>query len=286
MKTRIIQDEPEPTRRGPPSQRSNIAARMARWSAHNRKKAIFGWLALSIALFAVSIVSPMKQIVIETSGPGESGRMDKILYEDFRQPEGEAVLIQHRTLTAADPAFQKTVRAVIAGVAPLDAIAKVESPLDEENSGQISGDKHSAFVGTEIAGDPDKAADIIDPVVDRVDELQNAHPGYFIGSFGTSTGKAVKAGFFDDLKKAGEFSVPLTLIILVVAFGALVAAGIPLLLALTAVLGTLGLVALISQVLPMSDVSVGDHPSDRARGRGRLHDVLLEARARGARQGP
>ena len=144
-------------------------------------------------------------------------------------------------------------QAVVAGVAPLDAIAKAESPLDEENSGQISSDKHSAFVGLEIAGDPDKAADIIDPVVDRVDELQNAHPGYYIGSFGTSTGKAVEAGFFDDLKKAGEFSVPLTLIILVVAFGALVAAGIPLLLALTAVLGTLGIVALISQVLPMSE---------------------------------
>ena len=253
MKTRIIQDEPEPTRKGPPSQRSNIAARMARWSAHHRKKAIFGWLALSIALFAVSIVSPMKQIVFETSGPGESGRMDKILYEDFRQPAGEAVLIQHRTLTAADPGFQRTVQAVVAGVTPLDAIAKAESPLDADNSGQISGDKHSAFVGLELKGDPDNANDIIDPVVDRVDELQNAHPGYYIGSFGTSTGKAVDAGFFDDLKRAGEFSVPLTLIILVVAFGALVAAGIPLLLALTAVLGTLGIVALISQVLPMSD---------------------------------
>jgi hypothetical protein len=46
MKTRIIQGEPEPTRKMPPSQRSNIAGRMARWSAHNRKKAIFGWLAL------------------------------------------------------------------------------------------------------------------------------------------------------------------------------------------------------------------------------------------------
>jgi uncharacterized membrane protein YdfJ with MMPL/SSD domain len=253
VKTRIIQDEPEPTRRGPPSQRSNIAARMARWSAHHRKKAIFGWLALSIALFAVSIASPMKQIVFETSGPGESGRMDKILYEDFRQPAGEAVLIQHRTLTAADPAFQKTVKAVIAGVAPLDAIAKTESPLDAENSGQISGDKRSAFVGLELKGDPDNANDVIDPVVARVDEVQKANPDFYIGSFGTSTGKAVEAGFFDDLKKAGEFSVPLTLIILVVAFGALVAAGIPLLLALTAVLGTLGIVALISQFLPMSE---------------------------------
>jgi len=253
VKTRIIQDEPEPTRQGPPSQRSNIAGRMARWSAHHRKKAIFGWLALSIALFAVSIVSPMKQIVFETSGPGESGRMDKILYEDFRQPAGEAVLIQSRTLEAADPAFQKTVKSVIAEVSSLDAIAKVESPFDEDNSGQVSGDKRSAFVGLELKGDPDNANDLIDPVVARVDEVQKANPDFYIGSFGTSTGKAVEAGFFDDLKKAGEFSVPLTLIILVVAFGALVAAGIPLLLALTAVLGTLGIVALISQVLPMSD---------------------------------
>ena len=115
--------------------------------------------------------------------------MDKILYEDFRQPAGEAILIQHRTLTAADPAFQKTVKAVAAEASSLDAIAKVESPLDADNSGQISADKHSAFVGLELKGDPDNAPDIIDPVVDRVDELQNAHPGYYIGSFGTSTGR-------------------------------------------------------------------------------------------------
>jgi RND superfamily putative drug exporter len=253
MKTRIIQDEPEPSRRGPPSQRSNIAGRMARWSAHHRKKAIFGWLALSIALFAVSIVSPMKKIVIETSGPGESGRMNKILYEDFKQPAGEAVLVQSRTLTANDPAFQRAVKAVVAGVSSLDAIAKVESPLDADNLGQVSGDKHSAFVGLELKGDADKGPDIIDPVVDRVDQIQTANPAFYIGSFGTSTGKAVNAGFFDDLKKAGEFSVPLTLIILVVAFGALIAAGIPLLLALTAVLGTMGIVALVSQILPMSE---------------------------------
>ena len=82
---------------------------------------------------------------------------------------------------------------------------------------------------------------------------QKANPGFYVGSFGESTGKAIQAAFFDDLKKAGLFSVPLTLAILLIAFGALVAAGIPLLLGLTAVLGTFGLVALISKVLPMSD---------------------------------
>ena len=57
----------------------------------------------------------------------------------------------------------------------------------------------------------------------------------------------------DDLKTAGMYSVPLTLIILLIAFGAVVAAGIPLLLGLSAVLGTLGLVSIVSNVVPMAD---------------------------------
>ena len=58
--------------------------------------------------------------------------------------------------------------------------------------------------------------------------------------------------FAEDLEKAGLFSLPITLVILVIAFGALVAAGIPLLLALTAVFATFGLVALPSQLLPVA----------------------------------
>ena len=88
-----------------------------------------------------------------------------------------------------------------------------------------------------------------------------------------------QASFKDDLKRAGLFSIPLTLIILLVAFGALVAAGIPLLLGLTSVLATLGLVARHQPGAADVRLRLGDHPLDRARGRGRLHDVLLEARA-------
>jgi RND superfamily putative drug exporter len=255
VKTRIVQDEPEPNEEpaaGAP-EKHNLAARMARWSAHHRKKAIFGWLALAITLFAVSIAVPINPIVFETSGPGESGRAEKILYEDFKQPGGEAILIQHTSLAASDPAFQATVQAVISGVTPLEEVAKVESPFDPGNSGSISADEHSVLVPLEIVGDPDTAADRVDPIVAQVDELQAAHPEFTIGSFGESTGKDVEEEFFNDLKKAGMYSIPLTLIILVVAFGTLVAAGIPLLLALSAVMATLGIVALVSQVLPMSE---------------------------------
>jgi uncharacterized membrane protein YdfJ with MMPL/SSD domain len=260
MKTRIIQNDPdEPTtdehpvdpthHKGP----TNLAARMARWSAQHRKKAIFGWLAFAVVLFAINMTSPMKTIVFETSGPGESGRADTILYEDFKQPAGEEVLIQSHSLTTSNPAFKAAVQAVIAGVSKLDAVPKVESPYEPENSGFVSADKHSALVRMEIRGPSEDAADKIDPVVARVAEVQKAHPELYVGSFGESTNKALNASFGDDLKKAGLFSIPLTLIILLVAFGALVAAGIPLLLGLTSVLATLGLVAVISKVLPMAD---------------------------------
>jgi uncharacterized membrane protein YdfJ with MMPL/SSD domain len=253
MKARVIKNDP-----AEPQRRMNLAARMARWSAHHRKKAIFGWLAFVFALFAIGGGLPfspvsMKSIVMDTAGPGESGRADTILYEDFKQPSGESVLIQSRTLSAGDEEFKAAVQAVITRVSSLDAVAKVESPYDPENAGQISDDGHSALVGLEIRGPSDEAADKVDPIVAAVADVQKAHPELYVGSFGESTGKAVFDAFTKDLAKAGLLSVPLTLIILVVAFGALIAAGIPLLLALTAVLATMGLVGVVSQVLPMSE---------------------------------
>ena len=96
-------------------------------------------------------------------------------------------------------------RAVVAGVAPLDAIAKVESPFEAGNEGQISADRHSAFVGLELTGDPDNAADIIEPVVDRVEQVQKANPDFYIGSFGTSTSLGQRLCPFVS-KKARYFS--------------------------------------------------------------------------------
>jgi uncharacterized membrane protein YdfJ with MMPL/SSD domain len=232
----------------------HLAARMGHWSARHRKTAIFGWLAFAIVSFAIgTFVLSQKMIVVETSGPGESGRADTILYEDFKQPGGESVLIQNSELRATHPEFKSAVQDVITRVGAVDAIAKVESPFDEENTGQISDDKHSVLVEMEIAGESDEATNKIEPVVDRVKEVQSAHPDFYIGSVGTSTGKDVEEAFFQDLAKAGLLSVPLTLIILIVAFGALVAAGIPLLLALTGVLATMGLITVWSQFLPMAE---------------------------------
>ena len=233
--------------------RNNIAARMGRWSATHWKTATFGWLAFVVVSFGIGGMVGMKTLDADAPGPGESGRMDRILDAGFPQPAGESILVQSSTLRTTDPEFRAAVHDVVAAISKLDAVQHVRSPLAPANSGQIAPNGHAALVGLQIRGDPDTAVDRIGPVLDRVDELQKAHPQVFIGQFGdASKVDALVTAYGDDLGKAGLLSLPVTLVILLVAFGTLVAAGIPLLLALTAVFATFGLVAIPSHVFPVA----------------------------------
>ena len=233
---------------------NNLAARMGRWSADHWKTATFGWLAFVLVAFGLGGLAGTKSIDPNEPGPGESGRMEKILDEGFKQPADESVFIQNRSMQVTDPAFQAVIQDVVRRIRTLDEVQNVQSPLDSENADQIAAGGHAVLVEFEIRGDPDDAVDNIGPILDRVDVAQQIHPAYFIGEFGNASAEdAVVTAYGDDLGKAGELSLPITLLILVIAFGSLIAAGIPLLLALTAVFGTFGLVALSSHVVPMAN---------------------------------
>src|SRR5512146_3128834 len=97
-----------------PRNRKNISARMGRWSAAHWKTATFGWLAFVVVAFALGAMVGTKQVDQNAPGPGESGRMQKILDEGFKQPVGESVLIQSRTRHVGDPAFAAAIRDVAA----------------------------------------------------------------------------------------------------------------------------------------------------------------------------
>jgi len=234
----------------------NIAARMGRWSAAHWKTATFGWLAFVILAFGIGGMVGVKNIDPTTSGPGESGRMNRVLDAGFRQPAAESVLIQSRSAQVGTPEFDAAVKDVVARVSTIAVVKDVRSPLDPANAGQIAKDRRSALVEFDIRGKRIDAGQKIAPVLKAVGEAQSAYPGLFVGEFGdASSAKAVNDLFAKDLERAGLFSVPLTLIILVIAFGALVAAGIPLLLALTAVFATFGLAALPSHLLPLDEAA-------------------------------
>jgi uncharacterized membrane protein YdfJ with MMPL/SSD domain len=233
---------------------NNLAARMGRWSANHWKTATFGWLAFVLVAFALGGMAGTKSVDQNEPGPGESGRMEKILDEGFKQPVGESVLIENTSVAVDDAAFTAVIQDVVRRLETLGEVQNVQSPLDPENAEKIAAAGHAVLVEFEIRGDPDDAVDNIGPILDRVDVAQQIHPAYFIGEFGNASAEdAVVTAYGDDLGKAGELSLPITLLILVIAFGSLIAAGIPLLLALTAVFGTFGLIALSSHIVPMAN---------------------------------
>src|SRR6266542_2972590 len=101
------------------SSRRNLAARMGSWSAAHWKTATFGWLAFVLLAFAVGSQVGTKNIDPNTSGPGQSGRMDRILNAGFKLPADESVLIQSRSVRVGAPAFDSAVRDGVARVSKL-----------------------------------------------------------------------------------------------------------------------------------------------------------------------
>ncbi|HXE93789.1 MAG TPA: MMPL family transporter [Gaiellaceae bacterium] len=238
-----------------PLQRSNnIAARMGRWSASHWKTAVFGWLVFVVAAFMVGNLVTTKNIDTADANVGQAHKADQILKHAFPQvdPQTELVLVQSSSKTVKDPAFRATVKDVESTIAGNPAIKNVRSPLDPAHADQISKDGRSVMVVWDMKGTYDNAKPKIDGIVASVGKAADRHPAFYVAEAGSvSSGKALDKMFSDQLKLAGERSIPITIIVLLLVFGALVAVSVPLLLALSAVVATVFLVALPSHLVPM-----------------------------------
>jgi uncharacterized membrane protein YdfJ with MMPL/SSD domain len=261
MKTRIIQREPEPERPDtsgngaaaapPPPPRHNLAARMARWSGQHRKKAFWGWLAFVFVAFAIGSAVGSQEISELDEFSGESGRAEKALDRADMRPVEEVVFLRSDELTVDDPEFQAAVEDAVDTISGVRYVENVDSPLT--GAGEVSADGRAAMVNFEIAGDAEEAADRVDPTLAATAAVQERHPELDIRQFGgASANEAIDEVINGDLEKAGQLSLPITLIILVLTFGSLVAAGVPLLIGLTSVLAAMGLVAFTSYVVPVA----------------------------------
>ena len=231
------------------NQTKNFAARMGRWSAQHRKKAIFGWLAFVVLSLVIGSAIGVKAPEDDTTFVGESGKAHQLVEDHFPTENVESILIKGSDAGAVRAAADQTV----AAVSKQKDVFDVQSPYAKGNEGQIAEDG-SVLVNFKLHGDETAAETSVAPVLAAVAGVQAANQSVFVGEFGAaSANKALSKAFEDDFKKAETLSLPITLIILVLAFGALVAAGVPLLLGLSAVAAALGLVALPSQLFPLGD---------------------------------
>ena len=223
-----------------PGRLPNVAATLGGWSARHRLAAIGGWLVLVVV--TVMIGSAVGQVMMTQAeyGAGESGRAVWMLTNaGIKEPAREMVMVGSRSPAA----LTATARDVVSRIETSGQVQDVHALLASPN-------RQDVLVQFAIKGDPNTASDRVQPVLDAVAAARAAHPGVTIDQFGdASAGKYFNDTFVRDLRRAEWTTVPLALGILIVVFGALLAATLPVLLAFTAFLAANGILALVSHAL-------------------------------------
>ncbi len=231
---------------------------LARASTRRPWTVIGAWavaLVVALALMSRLLPSALTTEFTFTNSP-ESVQADKLLEDRMRGPRkvSEIVIVRSETLTVDDPAFQAHVQDLYARVMALGPQV-VEGGVTYYMTGAeklVSGDRHATILPITMAGTYDDASRNIGRLIEVVREA-NGTDGFQTWLTGeASIGKDFQEVAERDLQFAELFGIPVALVILVVVFGALVAAFVPLVLALFAIAIATGATAIIGQGFQLS----------------------------------
>jgi uncharacterized membrane protein YdfJ with MMPL/SSD domain len=242
-------------------QPKNLAARAGRWSATHRKTAILGWILFVVLATVIGGKIGQNQLKDSASGNGDSKR-GAMIVDDAGFPEeiGERVLIQGKgSIKSDDPRVAAAVKDVVSRLEGIEGVKDIESPLNaEQRANTVSKDGRSVLVTfsmpakTDTDAELEKLEAVADAPLAAVAAVQKAHPELLVAEHGpASEAKATGPQARADEAKEMQVSLVGTLIILLIAFGAAVAAGVPLFLGISAFVATTGLLAPASQLMPL-----------------------------------
>jgi uncharacterized membrane protein YdfJ with MMPL/SSD domain len=241
----------------PLGQSQNIAARAGRWSARHWKTATLGWLALVASVFVLGGIVGTKELSDAGGMNGDSARAERMIDNaGFPDNPSEVVLVQSATATIEDRAFKAAVADVVRALSQVQGVKHVHSPYARGNEDQIAESRRAALVPFELGGHTNEPYDGVERALAAVAAVERMHPDFRIEETGgPSMERALDDTAEKDFRRAEFFSVPLTLGILLVAVGALLAAFLPVLLVLTAFAGATGALAFASQALPVDQAA-------------------------------
>jgi RND superfamily putative drug exporter len=210
-------------------------------------RAIGAWFALVAIAVALSSLVPGRSLSDDSFRVGESGRAAAMLDDaGLVASPTESVLITAPKGTLDVDRASAVAAQVSTAAKDVKGVADVGPPV-------VSPKKDAVLVPIEMTGDAEAAADHVGALVRATEKVQRAHPELDVQQAGAAS---LDAGINDkvagDLTTAETSSLPITFVIMLVAFGAFIAAGIPVLLAITSVVTALGLYAPLSYLAPDS----------------------------------
>ena len=231
--------------------RQPATVRVARWSATHPWRAIGLWVVFVAVCFTAGGWVGTNEATDEDLGIGESGRATSIIAAgNFEEHATENVLITAKEGRLDQAAAQAAAADAAKRLGALEEVQEVGDPVP-------SRDGDALLMPVTMAGDNDTASDDVSALIDQTAAVQQAHPDVRVEQVGDpSIGKGINDQVANDLATAEFISLPVTLVIMLIAFGAIIAAGVPVLLAMSAVGAAFGLSALASQFVPAVD-SIG-----------------------------
>ncbi|HEY7970344.1 MAG TPA: MMPL family transporter [Candidatus Limnocylindrales bacterium] len=261
---------PAPARPGRP-----WTVRVAAWSSRHRWPVALLWFVLTIGLFAASLAAGGTRAV-EAVSRSQGAKYESVeatqIFNDANAnagPQAPAsqsviVLVNNPGGTITDPASAAAVKDIVSRLTALQAtVDGTAGPVFEQlvdpstappQAGLISPDQSTVRIVGQVPGDGKALTDRLEPLPATLDELRAAHPGLAIHVLSNALANGEIAELINSgLDKSLLLTLPITFAILLIAFGAFVAAVVPLVLAVTSLLGAFGVLALYSQaVSPVS----------------------------------
>lgn len=218
---------------------SGVPIRAARWSALHPWRAILGWLAFVAIAVSLAIAVPTQETEDADYRIGESGRADAIIEgAGLHDPTTENVLIQRGDAPAEEA--EAAAAAITDGMRGIDGVEEISEP-------QWSPDRGALLIAVQLAQDDEDAA----PLQAVTEAVQEDFPELTVRQAGDITiDEGINAQVEEDLSAAEGISLPVTLVLMLLAFGALIAAGLPVLLAAGSVAATIGVSAPVSHLVP------------------------------------
>jgi RND superfamily putative drug exporter len=225
--------------------------RLGRWAADHLRLVAVAWavVAVVLAAFAPSVESALSGAGWQANG-SESVQARELVEESFAGLSSSAplVVVHSPTLTTDAPAFGAAVQRVEAVLRADPRIRSVQPPRAGET---ISVDGHTAIVVAGADGTPTELVAAADDLKPKLAEA--AGDDVTVSLTGAS-------GMWSDFNEANRtammkselYSWPVTLAILVLAFGSLVAAGLPLMLTILGLVASAGLLALLTNGFDIS----------------------------------
>lgn len=230
-----------------------VAAILARASALHPWRVFAAWLVVITAAVMLSgqLADVLTNEATFTTEP-ESVKADKLLEDRLRgpRPVTDTVVVTSTSLTVDDPAFRSLVEQTTADLRAVEGIASVTNGF-EQPAGLISDDGHTLLIPVTFAGTFDDARSHSDAFLATL--AQHEANGIEILAVGdVSIDETYATMVEEDLRQGETIGVAVALVVLVIVFGALAAAGIPLLLALVSVAVAMGAATLLGQALELS----------------------------------